>query len=288
MWIRNSRRSRIHWHACSALIPSASSAQATPLTGEPRVPPSVQTQRDNLGIGLYLARGSFGAILDDILRVPLGYSPNNPRPEEHYVARFRNAQRAGRDALRRRTPGYFAFNAMPFGGGYIYKATWYVWRNPQSGQPQTVPLPAGDLASMRRLRYRDVTTRQATTRSVRTADNVEQQRQAIQRRDWVALQELQARASQDGSLGEILSGFHGIPYADIQDIIPDLPNRPMRFQFQRDAQRVQRLDRRLREAQAALGRQLTAWVMLQTGVPNDAPQLALLQAQRRLDSLGHT
>ena len=90
---------------------------------------------------------------------------------------------------------------------------------------------------------------------------------------------------EDGSLGEILSGFHGLPYADIQDIIPDLPNRPMRFQFQRDAQRVQQLDRRLRQAQAALGQQLTAWVMLQTGVPNNAPQMALQQAQRRLASL---
>ena len=135
------------------------------------------------------------------------------------------------------------------------------------------------------LRDRDLATRQATTRSVRTADNIEEQRRAIQRHDWPTLQELQARMIEDGSLGEILSGFHGLPYADIQDIIPDLPNRPMRFQFQRDAQRVQQLDRRLRQAQAALGQQLTAWVMLQTGVPNNAPQMALQQAQRRLASL---
>ena len=249
------------------------------------MPPSIQTQRDNLEIGLYLARGRFGAMLDDILQVSLGYSPNGGRPPEHYEGRFRNAQRAGRDAFRQRTPGYFTFNAMPFGSGYIYKATWYVWRNPQSGEPQTVPLLTGDLASMRRLRDRDLATRQATTRSVRTADNIEEQRRAIQRHDWPTLQELQARMIEDGSLGEILSGFHGLPYADIQDVIPDLPNRPMRFQFQRDAQRVQQLDRRLRQAQAALGQQLTAWVMLQTGVPNNAPQMALQQAQRRLASL---
>ena len=249
------------------------------------MPPSIQTQRDNLQIGLYLARGRFGATLDDILQVAVGYSPDQVIPREHYESRFLSAQRVGRDAFRARTPGYFAFNAMPFGGRYIYKATWYVWINPQSSQPQTVPLLAGDLASMRRLRNRDLTTRQATTRSVRTADDIEEQRRAIQRRDWPALQELQARIIEDGSLGEILSGFHGLPYADIQEIIPDLPNRPMRFQFQRDAQRVQQLDRRLRQAQASLGQQLTAWVMLQTGVPNNAPQMALQQAQRRLANL---
>ncbi|MCE2463711.1 MAG: hypothetical protein J4F46_07370 [Dehalococcoidia bacterium] len=90
---------------------------------------------------------------------------------------------------------------------------------------------------------------------------------------------------EDGSLGEILSGFHGIPYADIQEIIPQLPNQTMLFQFQRDAQHIQQLDRRLRQAQASLGQQLTSWVMLQTGVPNDAPQRALQQAEQRLADL---
>ena len=204
---------------------------------------------------------------------------------QHYERRFRNAQRVGRDAFRRRTPGYFAFNAMPFGGRYIYKATWYVWRNPQSGQPQTVPLYAGDLVAMRRLRNKDLNTRQATTRSVRTADNIQEQRQAIQRRDWPALQELQARMIEDGSLGEILSGFHGLPYADIEEVILNLPTRPIRFQFQREAKQIQQLSRRLRQAQASLGNQLQSWVMLQTGVPNNAPQLALQQAQQRLANL---
>ena len=32
------------------------------------MPPAIQTQRDNLAIGLYLARGGFGATLDDILQ----------------------------------------------------------------------------------------------------------------------------------------------------------------------------------------------------------------------------
>ena len=249
------------------------------------MPPSIQTQRDNLEIGLYLARGSFGAILDDIFQVALGFSPSGPIPRDHYEGRFRNAQRVGRDAFRRRTPGYFTFNAMPFGGGYVYKTTWYIWINPQSHLPQTVPLFAGDLTSMRMLRNKDLDTRQATTRGVRTADNIQEQRLAVQRQDWPALQELQARMIEDGSLGEILSGFHGIPYADVEEIIPDLPNRPMRFQFQRDAKRVQQHSRRLRQAQASLGQQMTSWVMLQTGIPNNAPQMALQQAQQRLSSL---
>ena len=249
------------------------------------MPPNIQTQRDNLEIGLYLARGRFGATLPDILQVALGYTPNGPYPVEHYEGRFRNAQRIGRDAFRRRTPGYFTFNAMPFGGRYIYKATWYVWRNPQSGLPQTVPLLAGDLASMERLRNKDLDTRQATNRSVQTADNIQEQRLALQRQDWAALRQLQGRMNEDGSLGELLSGFHGLPYADIQEVIPDLANRPMWFQFQRDAQRIRQIDRRLRQAQASLGQQLTAWVMLQTGVPNNAPQMALQQAQHRLASL---
>ena len=249
------------------------------------MPPSVQTQRDNLTIGLYLAHGRFGATLDQVLEVALGYSPSGPRPKQHYFNRFRSAQDLGRDALRERIPGYFTFNAMPFGGQYIYKAIWYVWVNPQSGQAQTIPLPGDDLASMRRLRDKDLSTRQGTTRSIRTADNVIEQKRAIQRQDWPALQEIQARMIEDGSLGEILSGFHGLPYAEIQEIIPDLPNQAMLFQFQRDAQQIQQLSRRLRQAQASLGQQLTSWVMLQTGVPNNAPQLALQQAQQRLANL---
>ena len=87
---------------------------------------------------------------------------------------------------------------------------------------------------------------------------------------------------EDGSLGEILSGSHGLPYADIEEVILNLPTRPIRVQFQREAKQIQQLSRRLRQAQASLGNQLQSWVMLQTGVPNNAPQLALQQAQQRL------
>ena len=143
----------------------------------------------------------------------------------------------------------------------------------------------GPLASMRRLRDRDLSTREGTARNIRTADNIEEQRQAIERQDWSSLREIESRMTEDGSIGEILSGFHGLPYAELQDIIPQLPNRAMLFQFQRQAQHIQQISRRLEQEQAALSQQLTAWVMLQTGVPNDAPQLALQQAQDRLANL---
>ena len=252
------------------------------------MPPTIQQQRDNLNIGLYLATSGFGATLDQTLQVALGFTPNGPYPSnqvELFERRFRSAQRVGRDAYNNRTPGYFSFNAMPFGNRYIYKATWYVWINPQTGQAQTVPLQAGDMASMRRLRDRDLSTRQATTRGIRTADNIEEQRQAVSRQDWPALQMIHSRMIEDESLGEILSGFHGLPYAEIQEIIPQLSNSAGMFQFQRDASRVVQIERRLVQAHAALGQQLTSWVMLQTGVPSNAPQQALQQARNRLAGL---
>ena len=250
-----------------------------------KLAPSIQTQRDNLNIGLYLASGKFGATLDQTLQVALGYSPSGRTPVEIYERRFRDAQSAGREAYRERTPGYFTFNAMPFGGRYLYKATWYVWVNPQTGQAQTVPLITGDLASMRRLRDKDLNTRKGTVRSVRTAHNIDEQRKAVQRQDWGSLQSIQSRMIEDGSLGEILSGFHGLPYADIQNVIQQLPNRAMLFHFQREAKQIGQLSNRLRQAQASFGHQLMSWVMLQTGVPNNAPQLAIQQAQQRLRSL---
>lgn len=249
------------------------------------MPPSVQTQRDNLEIGIYLYRGTYGNTLDNILQVALGYNPSSGRRVEVYERRFRTAQRAGREAFRRRTPGYFTFNAMPFGGQYIYKDTWYVRINAQTGQAQTVPLPVGDLASMQRLRARDRDTRKETSRSVDTAHNIEEQRQALKRQDWASLQEINGRMIEDESLGEILSGFHGLPYVDIQNVIDKLPSQHAIFRFQKDAKQIRQLDRRLRQAYMSLGRQLTNWVMLQTGVPSNAPQAALKQAQQRLDQL---
>ena len=251
--------------------------------------PTIQQQRDNLNIGLFLANSGFGATMDQILQVALGYNPNGPPPSNHvepFERRFRDAQQVGRDAYRNRDPGYFTFNAMPFGHVFIYKATWYVWVNPNTNQSQAVPLPSGDLASMRQIRDRDLDTRQATNRSIRAAHNIEEQRQAITRGDWQALQAIQSRMIEDGSLGEIISGYFGLPYADIQNLMPQIANRHGgMFQFQQDAKDVRRLERRLMQRKASFAQQLTGWVMLQTGVPNNAPQQALQQAQQRLAAL---
>ena len=252
------------------------------------MPPTIDQQRDHLTRGLYLANSRFGATLDQILQAALGYDPNGSPPRnwvEPYERRFRMAQQIGRDAIRNRTPGYFTFNAMPFGHTYIYKALSYVLINSQTHQPQVVVLPSGDLASMRRLRDQDLETRQATSRNIRAAHNIEEQRQAIARRDWQALRAIQSRMIEDGSLGEILSGYHGLPYAEIQDIIPQLANRGTMFQFQRNASRVSSLQRRLIQQQNQLAQQLTRWVMIQTGVPNNVLQLVLQDAQRRLANL---
>ena len=107
--------------------------------------PDVRVIRDNLNVGLYLSHSRFGATLENILQTALGFDLGRGHLREDFVRRFRNAQAVGRDAFRGRIPGYFTFNAMPFGNGYIYKATWFVWVNPQTGQSQTVPLLAGDL-----------------------------------------------------------------------------------------------------------------------------------------------
>ena len=250
--------------------------------------PTARQQKDNLNIGLYLARMKFGATLDQILRSELGYDPNGPPPYNYFEPierRFRAAQRVGREALGDRTPGYFTFNAMSFGDVYLYKATWFVWRNPKTGKVQPVPLPTGDLASMRRLRDRDLATRQGTSRGIRAAHDIHDQRQAIARGDQQALQAVQSRMIEDGALGEILSGYHGLPYADIQDIIPQLANERGMFQFQRIAKDVKKLEDRLLKRKSALSQQLTRWVMLQTGVPNNAHVLALQQAQQLLATL---
>ena len=247
--------------------------------------PRIQTQRDNIDIGLLLAQLQYGTDLDTILQVALGYSPDSGRPRQNYENRFHNAQRAGRDAFRSRTPGYFTFNAMPFGGKTLYRATWYVWLNPETNEPQTVPLFAGDLAPMRRRWTKDLGTRTATGRSVTTADDIARLRQAVERSDWVALNDINAQMVGDGSLGEILSGYFGLLYADIQEIIPRLEDYPEIHQFQRLAKQVRDQSRKLRQTEAKLAKQLKGWVELKSGVPDNAQQLALEQAERRLLSL---
>lgn len=252
--------------------------------------PLTEVQRDNLNIGIYLSGRRGGAPLDDILQASLGYDPDGPYPQnsfDRFEYRFRKAQVAGRDRYRSRTPGYFAFNAMPFGGTYYYKVTWYTWPNPETHVCQIVPMMSLDLSRMRQLRDHDLETRKGTARSIRTAHDIEEERNAIARRDFPALQRIQARMIEDESLGEILSGWHGLRYADIQEIIPQIAGRlpdDLRFNLQRTAQGVTNLSRRLRQQQASLSSQLSNWVMIQTGLPNNAPQLALQDAIARISA----
>lgn len=254
--------------------------------------PLTEVQRDNLNIGIFLAGRPDGAPLDQILQNTVGYDPNGNYPMnsfERYEYRFRNAQRVGRERYRDRTRGYFTFNAMPFGQIYVYKVTWYTWPNPQTGNCQIVPMVNLDLKRMRDFRDGDLNTRRATARSVRTAHNIEEERRAIARQDYQSLQNVQARMVEDESLGEILSGWHGLPYADIEAIIPQLPEYmqgSMRYSFQQAAGNIRRINRRLREEQAKLAAQLSNWVILQTGLPNNAPELALQDAITRITADG--
>lgn len=253
-------------------------------------PPSIQEQRDNLQIGVYLATHPHGVGMEQVVEVVLGYDPQDPvHPYDFYERRFRKAQAVGRNKLKARTPGYFTFNAVQFGRIYLYKALWYVWTNPGTGESQTVPLVTGDLAPMRRARDKDLATRQNTARSIRAASDIEEQRQAIQRGDYRSLQAIHERMADDEALGEILTGLHGMPYAEIQEILPQLPDQTfgnLTLSFQQTAREIKRYQRRLRQAQARVSRELMNWVMIQTGLPSNAQELALQDAADRLSSLG--
>lgn len=253
--------------------------------------PSVQIQRDNLNIGLFLAGNPYGVELDRILQGALGYNPDMLDSENYrdlYANRFRAAQRVGRDAFRDRKPGYFTFNAQPFGWTHVYKAIWYVWVNPQTRKPQTVLMPSVDLRRMREYRDKDLDTRAATSRSVRTAHDIEDEKKALGRGDSQDLQSIQRRMVEDDSLGEILSGLCGVPFADIKEVLPQLPDAAfgnVRYEFQTTARKINRLQGQLRRELARVSDQLTNWVTLRTGLPRNASQLALQDAESRLSSM---
>ncbi|MFZ7132229.1 MAG: hypothetical protein ACOWWR_07720 [Eubacteriales bacterium] len=252
--------------------------------------PLTRAQRDNLSIGVFLSGRTGGATLDQILQNALGYDPNGSYPQnsiEKFEYRFKMAQKIGRDRYRERIAGYFTFNAMPFGHTYIYKAIWYTWQNPNTGNCQIVPMINIDLRDMRQLRDKDLNTRKATARSIRAADDIQDERKAIQQQNYQALQIVQSRMVDDESLGEILSGWHGLPYADIQEIIPQLPGylqQNTHFNFQQLAANISDLSKKLRNEQAKFAAQISNWVMLQTGLPNNAAQLALQDAIKRLST----
>ena len=252
--------------------------------------PTVQAQTDNLAIGIFLARHRYGSELDPILQ-EIGWMSGAPPDRNHFERRFRRAQEVGRDARRERRAGYFAWNAQPFGRIFVYKVTWYVWRNPQTNIDQTVPMFSADLQGMRDFRDKYLDTLTGTTRGIRAGHDLQELRDAEARDDSHDVQFIQQRMLQDGGLGEMLSGYHGLPYADIEEVISQLPNHALgsiNFNFQQSAQKIRRLQNELVKEQARISDQLSAWVMLQTGLPRNAYQLALQDAENRLSRLRST
>ena len=252
--------------------------------------PAVQGQTDNLTIGIFLARRPYGAELDEILQ-EIGWAPGARPDRAHFERRFRYAQAIGRDARRDRRAGYFTWNAQRFGRIFVYKVTWYVWRNPQSSIDQTVPMFSADLGGMREFRDKYLDTLTATTRGIRAGHDLQELRDADARGDTHDVQFIQQRMVHDGGLGEVLSGYHGLPYADIEEIISQLPSHALgsiSFNFQRSAKKIRRLQNELEKEQARISNQLSDWVKSQTGLPRNAYQLALQDAQNRLSRLRST
>ncbi len=165
--------------------------------------PSIQRQRDNLNIGLFLAAHPYGKELDEVLEGALGYIPGVANNRSIYSRRLRSAEDAGRNAFRARSPGYFTFNAQPFGRTWLYKVIWYVWVNPQSAHAQAIPIENSDLRSMRGRRDKELETRTSTTRSIRAADDIQEEKEAIASGDAQTLSFIQQRMVDDGSFGEI-------------------------------------------------------------------------------------
>ena len=248
--------------------------------------PSIQGQRDNLQIGLFLARNPYGASLDSCLQ-EIGWGTNSASGRANYANRFRYAQGIGRDARRERRAGYFSFNAQPFGGIFLYKVLWYIWRNPHSNIDQTVPLFSTDLQGMRRYRDKYLDTLTSTTRGIRAGHDLQELSDAKGRGDTHAMQAIDQRMVEDGALGEVLSGYHGLPYADIEEIMLQLPSYlgGNRFQFQQTAKKIQKLENQIQKEMGKIANQLSAWVRTQTGLPPNASQLALADAQARLSNL---
>ena len=247
--------------------------------------PTIQGQRDNLRIGLFLARNQYGTEKDDILR-HIGWN-GDPRTRNRFESRFDYAQAIGRDARRERRAGYFSWNAQPFGSIFVYKATWYVLRNPQNGLNQPVPLFNSDLRSMRDYRDRYLDTLTSTTRGIRAAHDVQEFRDAEARGDLQGAQNIRSRMFSDGALGELLTGYYGIPYAEIPQILDQLAlgNDTSLFRFQRTAQRMLRLQNDLLRSAAQLTEELTRLAQVQGDVPANAQQLALTDADDRLSNL---
>ena len=81
----------------------------------------------------------------------------------------------------------------------------------------------------------------------------------------------------DGALGELLTGYYGIPYAEIPQILDQLAlgNGSNLFRFQND----------LLRSSAFLTEELKRLAEVQGDVPANAQQLALTDAANRLSNL---
>ena len=249
--------------------------------------PAVQGQTDNLAIGLFLTKHQFGAERESILQ-EMGWNPGGGGDRAPFERRFRYAQEVGRDARRDRRAGYFSWNAQPFGEIFIYKVTWYVWRNPQTSVDQTVPMFSADLQGMRDFRDKYLDTLTSTTRGIRARHDLEALEDAESRGDRQDVQFVQRRMLKDGGLGETLSGYFGLPYADMEELISQLPNHvlsSMNFDFQRSIQKVERLQDELEKEKVKISDQIHRLAILRSGLPRNAYQLALRDAEDRLSLL---
>ena len=247
--------------------------------------PTIQGQRDNLQIGLFLSRNQYGAEKDDILR-QIGWN-GAPGTRNRFESRFDYAQAIGRDARRDRRAGYFSWNAQPFGTIFVYKATWYVLHNQQNGLNQPIPLFNADLRSMREYRDRYLDTLTSTTRGIRAAHDEQELRDAEGRGDLPGARNIRSRMFSDGALGELLTGYYGIPYADIPQILDQLAlgNGSNLFRFQRTARKMIQLQNDLLRNSAILTEELKRLALVQGDVPANAQQLALTDAANRLSNL---
>ena len=252
--------------------------------------PAVPGQIDNLAIGLYLTKHRFGVELDSILQ-EMGWNPSATGDRDRFVRRFRHAQAIGRDARRDRRAGYFSWNAQPFGETFVYKVTWYVWRNPQTSVDQTVPMFISDLQGMRDFRDKYLDTLTSTTRGIRARHDLEALEDAESRGDRHDVRFVQSRMLKDGGLGEILSGYFGLPYADMEELISQLPSDMLNrtnFDLKRSVQKMERLQDELEKEKVKISDQVHKLALVRSGLPRNAYQLALRDAEDRLSSLRPT
>jgi hypothetical protein len=253
---------------------------------------AVDDWRDNLAIGIFLGGRPYGAPLEDVLIYALGYNPQGTPPTndwDRYERRLRAAQALGNEKYAQRIPGYFTIHAQPFGTIFVYKVVWYVWTNPQTHENQAVLITNSDLAKMTSWRAKDLDTRVKNVRAIRTADHVQQYREAIGAGDITRAYAIQASMAQDDSFAELLTNQLGIEYNDIAPVIEQVANKnpfnTIQFSFTKTAKKMLKLQNDLKKEQAQLVNQLTTWINIQTGLPPNAAALALQDAAQRYAQL---